>query len=188
MKVLFFIFSVFFTCSIFAQDRHLTVIIDTIRFEIIKEEYKLTLKPCGYFFNKDEFFIQQKEVSTDVYPNYQNSFDIPNGATTLELPIDSNGSCFCIMNIHSINSDTLRINTITIYNTKTIDSTFINSFFYKADYSEMNNKRYREKNKKEGSNFNPIPPPKKIEVIINGRIYETTLKLESDLIEVTTGS
>jgi len=93
------------------------------------------------------------------------------------------------MNLYNINTDTLRINSLIIFDTKPIDSTFTHSYYYKKIDQEIAKKRYREKSTKEGSNFAPIPPPQLIEMIINGEKYETTLKLEkSGLLIVETGT
>jgi len=190
MKILFLILSVFLSFNLFAQPKTLIVVIDTIIFESEKDGYKLTLKPCGGFFSNEEFFLEQEGISLDKYPNYINRVDLPNGITTIELPIDTSGSCICLNNCCNIKSDTLRINSITIFDTKPIDSTFTHSYYYKKINGEMSNKRFREKSKKEVSDFDPIPPPMIIELKINGIKYITSLKLEksgSTSVEAGTG-
>jgi len=189
MKIIFMILSLFLSYNIIAQPKTLIFVIDTVILESKKDGYRLTLKPCGDFFSNEDFFLAQEEISLDKYPNYINRVDSPNGITTIELPIDTSGSFICLMDFYKTNTDTLRINSMTIFNTKPIDSTFTHSYYYKKNNGEMSNKRYKEKSKKEGSDFEPISPPMIIEMTINGIKYKTILKLEkSGLTNVTTGS
>lgn len=190
MKIHILLLSMLLGCSVIAQDRTLVVIIDTVEFENKKTEgYELTIKPCGVFLNDKDIFLAQGKVSLVGFPNYMKTIDFPNEATTVEIPIDTSGSYVCLRNLNINNTDTLRINSIKIFDTKPIDSVFTHSYYYRKNNGEMSKKRFREKFKKEGSNFNPVPPPETIKMTINGIKYITPLKLEkADVINVRTGS
>jgi len=99
MKKILLVIIVFISHNLLAQPETLIVVIDTVLFESKNDGYNLNLKPCGGFFSGSDYFTEQKEVSLDRYPNYIKRINLPVGITTIEIPIDTNGSIICLMNV-----------------------------------------------------------------------------------------
>lgn len=158
-----------------AQTKTLVLKIDTLIFQMGQEE-KIKLRVGdGSFFNFTKYFDSTQVISFDDYPNFTNKIELENDSSVIEIPIDKNGSHIKLRNAYNYNKDTMTINKLTIYETKPADSIITVILHTRRINGILENKPYKVKVRKSGSNF--IPPPSTIEILIDGVVYKTTLSL-----------
>lgn len=179
------IFTFFFVTQLNAQTKELTIIIDTLVFKFGQED-KLNLRVGKQgFLNFGEDFDSTQFLTLKTFPNYTNKIKLDHDSSTIEIPIDKNGSHIKLKNFYRIKQDTLTITKLTIFETKAADSTFIVTYFYKKINGQLAEKPYKTKFDKSGNYY--IPPPEKISLVINGVEYKSRLTIASTDTEVIQG-
>jgi hypothetical protein len=161
-----------------AQTNTLVLKIDTLIFQMGQEE-KIQLKVGNQgFLNMGENFDSTQVLSPTTYPNYTSKIELKNDSSILEIPIDKNGSHIKLKNVYNYDKDTLTINKLTIFVTKPADSTITVIYYTRKINGVLADRPYKIKVKKSGSYF--IPPPSKLEMIIDGVVYKSILSLTSE--------
>lgn len=179
------ILTLFFLTQLNAQTKELTIIIDTLAFQLGQED-KLKLRVGNQgFLNFGDDFDSIQFLTFKTFPNYSNKVKLDHDSSTIEIPIDKNGSHIKLKKFYRIQQDTLTISKLTIFETKAADSTFTATYFYKKINGQLADKPYKVKFEKSGNYY--IPPPKKISLEINGIEYNSGLTITRTETEVMHG-
>ncbi len=109
------------------------------------------------------------------HPNFLNKLVLESENSTIEIPIDFNGSFITIKNAYFLSVDTLTINNWNVYNTKTLDSTFTIKTYYRITKGKLVEKPIKIKKQIKASKI--IEPPTNVRININGVEYEVKIKL-----------
>lgn len=179
------ILTLLFVTQLSAQTKELTIIIDTLVFQFGQEDkLKLRVGKQG-FLNFGEDFDSTQILTFKTFPNYTNKIKLDHDSSTIEIPIDKNGSHIKLKKFYRVHQDTLKITKLTIFETKAADSTFTATFVYKKINGQLADKPYKVKFEKAGNYY--IPPPEKISLEINGIEYNSRLAITSTDAEVMHG-
>jgi hypothetical protein len=184
LKWLVILISLFVT-QLSAQTKELTIIIDTLIFQLEPKD-KLSLRVGNQgLLNLGEDFDTTQSLTLRTFPNYVNRIKLDHDSSTIEIPIDKNGSYIKLKNFYKIQQDTLTIAKLTIYETQAADSTFTATYFYKQRNGRLANKPYTVKFDTSGKHW--ILPPEEISLKINGIEYNSRLTIVNAGTEVMLG-
>lgn len=171
-----------------AQTKKFYVQIDTLKFAdkvATILNFKLTVGKQG-FLNLGENFDTTQSFYFNKYPNYINTIKLDSDSSTIEIPIDLNGSYITIKNAYFQSSDTLIIDHWQLYSTQPLDTTYTIIEYYKKINGQLDKSPYKLKRKFKSSK--PKNPPLTMQLRINGRIYNVNLTLTKQQgIEITHG-
>jgi hypothetical protein len=166
-----------------AQTKKITLQIDTLddydRFQTL-----MNFKP---WIGKEEVTIDTaKTIELHSFPNFIGTYLLENDSSEINIPVDLNGSYISLTGIYSLFSDTLRVNSLRVFKTKMLDTTFTIIEYYRKINGELEEKPYKLKKQLDVSTEKN--PPKKIDLIVNGNKYILDLnRWKSPRIELFSG-
>lgn len=171
------ILTLFFVVDLQAQTKKLYFQIDTLKCTDQVEtllNFRITIGKQG-FLNMGDNFDTTRILIFNNFPNYSNTIKLESDSSTIEIPIDLNGSYITLKNAYFQSSDTLIIDHLQIYSTKPLDTTYTITEYYNKINGQLDKKPY--KFKKEFETNKVKSPPLSIQLIINGRIHKVNLIL-----------
>ena len=169
---------IFLGCSLFAQTRKIYIQIDTIIYNdkiTFLDKFDLRINNKG-FLNPSEIFDSTAKINLTSHPQYINTILIKNDSSSVDIPIDWNGSSISLLNIHSLIGDTLEIKKIQIYLTRCPDTSITRHAYWRTINGELCSEPYKVEYTT--TTYDKIAPPSEIETNINGKSYKTTLTLD----------
>lgn len=182
------ILTLFFVVDLQAQTKTLYFQIDTLKYTDQVEtilNFRLTVGKQG-FLNMGDNFDTTKTLTFKNFPNYSNALKLNSDSSTIEIPIDLNGSYITLKNAYFQSPDSLIIDHWQLYSTQPMDTTYTIIEYYKKINGQLDKKPYKLKKKFESSKAKS--PPLTIQLRINGITHNVNLTLTKQQgIEITHG-
>ena len=175
------------SCHIAFSQKTLTLIIDTIDFveDFDKYDFNIFMTNQGFadLGEKDSTAI----ISTDSFPNFQTTVTLKTDSTLIQLPIDQQNGYVELSNVY--NSDTIRINKLTLYSNCYRDTTKIRIEHYRVKNDSVSDRPYKVKFKEntEKKKCNRRPPFKTVLTINDHKYFVSIQKIKSDPIKYMHG-
>ena len=122
----------FYSSELSAQSKTIFFQIDSLKaFDQGESAYNFKIRVGNQgFANLGENFDSTRSISKSI-PNFTNVIELENDSSTIEIPIDLNGSFITLKNLRSLNADTITIENWEIYNTQTLDTVYTIIEYYK---------------------------------------------------------
>jgi hypothetical protein len=177
MRKILIIIIIILSSKLYAQSKFIVVKIDTLNYSNSYEtlsNFKLRVGNQG-FLNLGDKFDTTAYISLKKYPNFKNKLVLDNKSSTIEIPIDFNGSYITIKNAYFLNADTLTINNWYIYDTKTLDSTVTFKSYYRIRKGKLVENPIKVKREMNVSKIKE--PPTSVTININDIENEVKIKL-----------
>lgn len=171
------VYIVFLGTEIKAQTKKIFFKIDSLNYDDRINQlhiFRLTVGNQG-FLNLGDNFDSTKVVSFINFPNYKNLLELENESSTIQIPIDLNGSKIILKNAYFLNTDTLSIDQWTIYKTQALDTSYTIIEYCKMLNGKLADTNYKLKKIKNITKAKS--PPLTIRLLINGKIHDVKLTL-----------
>lgn len=175
------------SCHIGFSQKTLTLIIDTIDFVEDFDKYDFNI----FLTNQGLANLGQTDstgkVTTIGYPNFQTTVNLGSDSTNIHIPIDQQNGYLELSNVY--NSDTIRINKLTLYSNCFRDTTKTTIEHYRVKNDSVSDRPYKVKFKDntEKKKCNRRPPFKTVLTINDHKYFVSIQKIKSDAVEYMDG-